>query len=117
MMADDVITLSRVEYDKLLARIEDLQDALALAQAEREHDGVWIPGDVVSYEIQHNCHPLAAWRMYRDMSVADLASAAGVDGREIEAIEAGRSSGTGEQLRALATALDAPVDVLIPEAD
>lgn len=116
-MADEVVTLSRTDYDKLLARIEDLQDALALAQAEREHDGTWIPGEVVSYEVQHNCHPLAAWRMYRGLRLGELAQAAGVDEREIAAIEAGRSSGTGEQLRALATALDAPVDVLIPEVD
>jgi len=116
-MAEDTVTLPRAEYDKLLARIEDLQDALTLAQAERDHDGVWIPGEVVSYELQHDCHPVAAWRMYHGMRVADLANAAGLDPRDVEAIEDGRSSGTGEQLRALANALDAHVDVLIPDVD
>lgn len=114
-MAEDTVTLSRAEYDRLLARIEDLQDALTLAQAERDHDGVWIPGEVVSHEIQNDCHPVAAWRIYRDMRVEDLATAAGVEVRAVRAIEGGESSGTGEQMRALATALDAPVDVLIPD--
>lgn len=116
-MAEDTVTLSRAEYDTLLARIEDLYDALEMAHAEREHDGLWIPGNVVSYEIHHDCHPLVAWRMYRNLRVADLAQAAGVEQGELEAIEAGRSSGSGQTLRALSDALNAPVDALIPELD
>lgn len=113
-MTEETVTLSRADYEHLLAEIEDLRDALELAQAKREHDGVWIPGEVVFAETLDGRHPVTAWRVHRGLTVHALAAAAGLASDAVAAFEAGATSPTAETLRALSQALDAPVDALIP---
>lgn len=115
-MTDETVVLSRSDYEQLLAEIEDLRDALELAQAKQEHDGIWIPGEVVFAETMDGRHPVAAWRLYRGLSVDGLAAAANLDPDTIARVEAGEITPTADTLRALGQALDAPVDTLIPVA-
>ena len=116
-MAEDTVTLSRAEYDAMLARIEDLEATIAYDRATRADDGVRIPGEVVNAEMLEGLHPVAAWRRHRGMSRRDLAEHAGMDDAGINDIESGRSPGSVHAYKAISQALDAPLDALIPDAE
>jgi len=52
-------------------------------------------------------------REYRGLTQAQLAEKAGIEQPQISAIENGRRTGTAQTLKALATALGAPLEVLV----
>ena len=116
-MAEDTVTLTRTQYSALLEQIEDLQASLALDKARREDDGGWIPAEVVNAVFLEGLHPIAAWRRYRGITVRDLAQTSGVSAAYISEIEKRRKPGSVSAYRALSSALDAPLDVLVPEGD
>lgn len=116
-MAEDTVTLSRAEYEAMLAQIEDLEATLAYDRAVRDDDGTRIPGEVVKAEIQDGLHPISAWRRYRGLTLRDLAQRSGVNDAEISEIEHGRKPGSVHAYKAISTALDAPLDALIPDSD
>lgn len=114
-MAEDTITLTRAEYDALIEQLEDLQASLALERARKADDGAWTPGEVVDAIYLHGHHPLAAWRVYRRMTVPELAAASGIGVAEITALEAGKTPGTPETYSVLARALQAPLAAVMPD--
>ena len=114
-MIEDTITIKRTDYEELLDRIEDLEAALALIQAQRADDGTRIPIDVVDAEIA-GAHPVAAWRAYRGMTVEDLARRAGLAVSEIAGIESNDRDPDTATVHALSGALDVPADLLTPES-
>lgn len=111
-MAYDTVTLSREAYDEMLERIEDLEAALALAEAAPSDDGTRIPLAVVKAELA-GTHPVAAWRAYRNLTARALADAAGVNAAYLSEIETGKKPGSLDAYRRLGDALGVPVDILI----
>jgi DNA-binding XRE family transcriptional regulator len=108
---------------KYLEAIEDELDAEAAAaaadaferdKAARRRAGAEpaIPFEVVQSEVA-GAHPIAAWRKYRDMTQARLASEIGIDRGYLAQIERGGRAGTPETLAKIARALGCLVEDLL----
>lgn len=68
-----------------------------------------MPGEVLGAILDDGLHPITAWRRYRGLSQAKLASRAGLSQVWVSRIEAGGGHGSLATRRKLATALEAPV--------
>ena len=116
---NETVTISKAEYERLLALQEDLADiraALAVEARIAAGNEELIPAFVVDRLLEGE-HPLRVWREFRNLTQADLARSSGVNRVQIVDIEAGRNSGSVHTLRKLATALAVSVDDLVPPAD
>jgi DNA-binding XRE family transcriptional regulator len=109
--------LPYAEYQRLLERLEDLQDALdadrILARVARGDDEL-VPAEVVERLLQGD-PPLRVWREHRGWTQQQLASAAGVTQSMVTMIETGRRKGQADTLKRLAEALRVDLDDLVPE--
>jgi DNA-binding XRE family transcriptional regulator len=110
--------LPYAEYQRLLERLEDLQDALdadrILARVARGEEEL-VPAEVVERLLQGE-PPLRVWREHRGWTQQQLASAAGVTQSMVTMIETGRRKGQADTLKRLAAALRIDLDDLVPEA-
>lgn len=116
---NETVTISKAEYERLLALQEDLADiraALAVEARIAAGKEELIPAFVVDRLLEGE-QPLRVWREFRNLTQADLARSSGVNRVQIVDIEAGRNSGSVHTLRKLATALAISVDDLVPPAD
>jgi DNA-binding XRE family transcriptional regulator len=111
---NDMVTIPRSEYARLLAAAEDLADLQAydrakalLAAGEEE----LIPADYSNRLIDGD-HPLRVYRDLRGLTQAALAAKAGVNRVTVAEIETGRKQGSVTTLRVLAAALDVTLDDL-----
>src|SRR5690349_7991725 len=100
---DDVITISRAEYDRLRESAEELADIRTYdeAMANRRES---IPADVVN-RILDGEHPITAFRNWRGLAVAELSRRSGVNRIQILDIESGRRRGSVDTLRRIADTL------------
>jgi DNA-binding XRE family transcriptional regulator len=110
--------LPYAEYQRLLERLEDLQDALdadrILARVARGEEEL-VPAEVVE-RLLNGEPPLRVWREHRGWTQQQLASAAGVTQSMVTMIETGRRKGQADTLKRLAAALRIDLDDLVPEA-
>lgn len=111
---NETVTLSKTEYEALLERLEDLEDIAAARKTE--HDQRW-PHEIVVRLMSGTEPPLRILRAHRGMTQAALAEKTGLKQGYISELESGRKAGSPQALRALARALDADVDDLIPLED
>lgn len=110
MTDTDTVTIPRAEYDAMRAQIEDLDDILA---GHAARTGFTLPHDDAMRVIEGE-HPVRVWREVRGLTAAALAAAAKVSKAYLSEIETGRKPGSVEAYKALAAALDVPVDALLP---
>lgn len=108
---NEMITITRAEYDRLREAAEDLADMQAYDQAIAA-GGEAIPLEVVKRMIDGES-PLRVYREFRGMTQSSLAAAADVNRVQIADIEAGRSNGSIETMRKLADALRLTIDDLV----
>ena len=116
----DTVTLSRAEYEALLERIEDAEDAAALAEHRAYEKAVgkevaradYIPAALVDRLIAGE-HPLLIWRTHRGFSGQRLAELSGVPQSYISEIERGVKPGSVSALGKLAKALKLDIDDLV----
>ena len=106
----DTVTIPREEYDALRARIEDLDDILA---AHAAMTGARLPYEFAIREIEGE-HPVRVWRDYRKLTAAALAEMSGVSKAYLSEIETGKKPGSVEAYKAIAAALDVPLDAVVP---
>ena len=116
---NEMITIFRDEYDRLLEAAEDLADLAAyervkaaLASGEEE----LIPSAFADRIIDGES-PLRVYREYRQLTQAALAIASGVNRVQIADIEARRKSGSVETIRRLAEALKVTMEDLVITRD
>jgi DNA-binding XRE family transcriptional regulator len=116
---NEMITITREEYDRLLEAAEDLADLAvyerikaAIASGEEE----LIPSALVDRMLAGES-PLRVYREYRQLTQAALATASGVNRVQIADIEARRKSGSVETIRRLAEALHVTMEDLIVARD
>ena len=109
MTETDTITLARSEYDALVARTEELEDALAAHEAD---DGSRIPHEV-ALAIMGGERPVVAFRRHRGMTLRDLAARTGIAVGYLSEIERGRKPGSTSALSRIAAALGTTIDVLV----
>jgi len=114
MRKADTVTLSMAEYKRLLRRIEDAEDLRDLRVAEAtatKRD--YLPAALVK-RILDGEHPARVWREHRAMTLARLATAAGMQQGYLSEIETGRKPGSVRAYRALAEALGVTIEDLLP---
>ncbi len=102
---------------RLLAAVEDLEDLedemlAARAMQRRLPDAPTVPGEVM-HAIVQGTHPVKAWRNYRGLTQEELARRTGTSKAYISHIERGLRQPALALTRALAAALNAPLDVLV----
>lgn len=112
---NEVVTISKSEYERLRALEEEFADiraALAVETRITSGEEELIPSTVVDRLLAGEA-PLWVWREFRKLTQVALARASGVNRVQIVEIEAGRSTGSVHTLSKLATTLAVDVDDLI----
>jgi DNA-binding XRE family transcriptional regulator len=105
---------TRAEYEALVARVEDLEDALSLRAAEVRGPTVdGLPVELVERMLAGE-HPVRIWREHRGLTARALASRAKVDPAYLSQIETGKKPGSVKALRALARALSLDLEDVTP---
>ncbi len=121
---DDTVTLSRVDFERLLEALEDAEDIAALeAAAAREHalgqdaaHADYLSAELVSRLLAGE-HPVRIWREHRGHSQEDLAGKASIAQSYLAEIEGNKKPGSLDAYRKLASALGLNVDDLLPEPE
>lgn len=112
---NEMVTITREEYQRLLEAAEDLADIAAYERATAAiaaGDDELIPSEYVDRIIDGES-PLRVYREFRGLTQSALAAASGVNRVQVADIEAGRGSGSVETFRKLAQALNLSIDDLV----
>ena len=106
---DELVILSRREYDALLAQNgdADAEDAMTLLIAAEARSGATLPAPV-SAAVLDGQSVLRAVRKWRGVTQADLAGRSGVAQGYLSEIENRTKTGTPDSLAKIAQALDVP---------
>lgn len=105
-------TVTRAEYEALLERLEDIEDALRLREAEPADRSDYMPAELVRRMVEGES-PVRVWREHRGLSLKALAEKAGVRAGYLSEIENRKKPGSVAAFRALARALGVAVDDLL----
>jgi DNA-binding XRE family transcriptional regulator len=112
---NEMITITRAEYERLREAAEDLADIATYNRAKADiaagRDEL-IPSEFVDRMIEGES-PLRVYRDLRGLTQSSLAAASGVNRVQIADIEAKRSNGSIETMRKLAEALRVTIDDLV----
>lgn len=108
---NEMITIPRAEYDRLREAAEDLADIQAYDRAIAAGEES-IPAEAVKRMLDGES-PLRVYRDLRGLTQTALAKLSGVNRVQIVDIEAGRSKGSIETIRKLASALRVAIDDLV----
>ena len=106
---EDLVVLSRRDYDALLARAgdEDAEDRMTLVIAAEARSDAPLP-ETVSAAILGGDSCLKALRTWRGLTQAELSKRSGINQGYVSELEARAKTGTQESLAKLAAALDIP---------
>jgi|ERR1700688_1379643 DNA-binding XRE family transcriptional regulator len=111
---DDIVILSRKEYDRLLvAANDDAVDAAIAKKAIARNEETL--SEVEMDELLAARTPLAFWRKRRGLTQTDLARAAGIAQGFLSEIESGRKTGDVTVLQRIAIALEISLLELVPD--
>lgn len=91
------VVLPIEEWERILDRIEDLEDEAAIRNFHEQGERTY-PSDVV-YAILDGANPVKVYREWRGLTQAELAKAAGIAKLYLSQIETGRRSGSAKVLR------------------
>jgi ribosome-binding protein aMBF1 (putative translation factor) len=114
------VTLRKRDWRALIARLEDLEDAAAIAE-RRAHEAKvgkevarrdYLTGDEVR-RILDDESPVKVWREKRGLSQRELGEQAGVSSSYLAEIETGKKPGSAEALRKLSRVLAIPMENLV----
>ena len=107
---DELVVLSRRDYDALLARCgdEDAEDRMTLILAAEARAEAPLPEAVSAAILKGDC-VLKALRNWRGLTQVQLAEAAGIGQGFLSELEARMKTGSAETLAKLAQRLDVPV--------
>lgn len=112
---NQMVTISRKEYDRLRSAAEDLADLLAYDRAKARlasGEDEMVPAEYADRLLDGE-NPLRVWRDLRGLTQQALADAAGVNRVQIADIEAGRKTGSVETVARLARALNIDMEDLL----
>ena len=111
MPSAETVTLTRAEYDALVARNEELEDILAALQAD---DGSRVPHEI-ALAIMRGQSPMAAFRQNRGLTLRALSRTTGFSASYLSEIERGIKPGSKTALSGIAAALGTSIDVLVDD--
>ncbi len=106
---DNLVKGTRVDEDTATARIVDRSKA----QVEAGYE-IAIPSSIAE-AIARGGNEIRTVREWRGLTQAQLAKGTGLTQGYISQLENGASEGTPKALRAIASALDVPIDLVIPD--
>lgn len=106
--AAETVTLTKDEYEALLAEIEDAEDRAVIAERRGRPT---LPIQAVKRYLDGESL-VTLWREERGLSQRDLATRAGISPAMLNEIERGRKSPSLSVAKALATALSVGLDSL-----
>ena len=114
---NEVVQLSRAEYEALLDRIADAEDGAALDRLEVRLAAAgpeaaladYLPIDLVK-RLSSGEHPIRVWRAHRGLTREALAAAAGIAPSYLSEIETRRKPGSFEAMVKIAAALRISLD-------
>ena len=109
MTDTDTITLTRAQYEALLAEKETFEDQVAALDAD---DGSRIPHEV-ALAIMLGERPIVAFRTHLGVTVRDLAARTGIATGYLSEIERWRKPGSAAALSRIAEALGTTIDALV----
>jgi DNA-binding XRE family transcriptional regulator len=117
---EEYVFLPRVEYDRLLkldaedkAEEEWARRVFAETQAKLDRgEEIFLPDETWT-EIETGTHPIEAIRRYRGLTQTALAAQAGITQGFLSEIENRKKTGDVSVLKRIATALKAPLDVIV----
>ena len=112
---NDMVTISKTEYEALCAAAEDLADLKAYDTASimlANGDEELIPAEFVN-RLLNGDNPLKVYREIRGHTQAQLAKISDVNRTTIGEIEIGRKQGSVATLGRLANALNVTIDDLV----
>ncbi len=104
----ETITISRAEYDRLVAAVEELED-LRIVERARANPEEGMPHTLVVRLVAGES-PVRLFREWRGLSGAELARRAGVNVVQLHDIETGKRRGSVDTLKKLAVALQVALD-------
>jgi ribosome-binding protein aMBF1 (putative translation factor) len=110
---DDIVILSRKEYDLLLAANEEKTDAAVAKKAMARHEETLSDAEID--ELLAARTPLVFWRKKRGFTQTDLAKAAGIAQGFLSEIESGLKTGDIAVLQRIAIALEVSLLDLVPD--
>ena len=111
---DDIVILSRKEYDRLLvAANEDVIDATIARKAIARNEETLSEAEMD--ELLAARTPLAFWRKKRGLTQTELAKAAGIAQGFLSEIESGLKTGDVTVLQRIAIALEISLLELVPD--
>ena len=115
---EELVVLSRREYDELLSRLDDeaAEDAALARLSDARADELGLPESVWE-AIEAAPSPVGPLRKWRELTQKELAERAEITQGYLSEIEAGKKTGDLSTLRAIARALDVPVENVMPEEE
>lgn len=113
MPGDATVHLTRSAYQAMLTQIEDLEDRVAVLEAD---DGSRIPHPVALATIRGQS-PILAFRTHHSLTLRELARRAGISPGYLSEIERRRKPGCPATLAKIAAALHTTVDTLLTDSD
>ena len=116
--ADELVVMPRVEYDRLIAELEDAKDIASAKDFEAREaagDVEFLPWELAK-RLRQGEHPVTVWRDHRGLTQKALAERAKMTAAQLSEIEKGKKSGSVATLQKLARALSLTVDELLPLA-
>ena len=105
------VVLPEDAYEEL----RDLAEARAVQAAIADGEETY-PSELVNTLID-GANPVRAFRDYRGLKATELARRAGVAGAYLSEIENGHKTGSARALKAIATALDVDMDLLVLDGE
>ena len=116
MSKTNAITINRAEFERLIQRVEDIEDVLQMRSLEERVAGEGIPPGslpvAAAERILDGESPLRVWREHRGMTLAQLAAASGLGLSYISEIETGKKAGSVQARKKLAQALSTTIDAI-----
>ena len=109
MTNKETVTLTRQEYEALIERNTELEDALAAIDAD---DGVRVP-HVVAIAIINGESPILAYRHHLGLTLQELSTKTGLAVSYLSEIERGRKAGSTTAMKAIANAFGTTIDALL----
>lgn len=116
---DELVVISRVEYDALVAAMDEAEEDLGTRRIIAETDAAIARGEDAALPesvwtaIESGDSPVRAVRKYRGMTQKDMEQATGLAQGYLSEIENGTKPGGLQTMRKIATALRVPVDLLL----
>ena len=105
------VQMPAVQYEYILAKLEDAEDLDAIRLA-KESDEETFPAELI-LEVLKGANPVRVYREHRGLTQSALAEASCVNRVYIGEIESGKKPGSASALKAIATALDVDLDMLV----